>query len=186
LPPRNGNGNSTTGTKPPLLTPAQKKANHIASEQKRRAKIRRGYDALCEVVPSLRAAITAEQEAATSNSGAWNNASGSGTEGKKGKKTRSGKAAEEASTAAKDGSRAGPKSESIVLSQTIEHIENLLVRKAELLERLAATRCRIPAHGQGYEPPDAPVWEREWDGGTGVEEGEDEDVEEGDWEDDEQ
>jgi hypothetical protein len=116
--PPSGNGHSTTSSKPPLLTPAQKKANHIASEQKRRAKIRRGYDALCEVVPSLKAAITAEQEAATSGSGGWNSATGSGTDGKKGRKSRSGKVAEDAATPAKDGSRAGPKSESVVLSQS--------------------------------------------------------------------
>jgi hypothetical protein len=110
------NGNSTTSSKPPLLTPAQKKANHIASEQKRRAKIRRGYDALCDVVPSLKAAITVEQEAAASGSGGWNHATG---EAKRGRKTRSGKGvADEVPPPMKDGSRAGPKSESIVLSQS--------------------------------------------------------------------
>jgi len=118
-PPTSGNANTTTsGSKPPLLTPAQKKANHIASEQKRRAKIRRGYDALCEVVPSLKAAITAEQEAAASGSGGWNNATGSGPDGKKGRKTRSAKAPEEVPAPAKDATRAGPKSESVVLSQS--------------------------------------------------------------------
>ena len=50
-------------TKPPLLTTSQKKANHIQSEQKRRANIRRGYEALCEIVPALREAIRAEEEA---------------------------------------------------------------------------------------------------------------------------
>lgn len=49
--------------KPPLLTTSQKKANHIQSEQKRRANIRRGYEALCEIVPALREAIKAEEEA---------------------------------------------------------------------------------------------------------------------------
>jgi hypothetical protein len=47
--------------KPALLSPSQKKANHIQSEQKRRANIRRGYDALCTAVPTLREAI-AQQE----------------------------------------------------------------------------------------------------------------------------
>lgn len=37
-----------------LLTPEEKKANHIASEQKRRANIRKGYDMLCDALPSLR------------------------------------------------------------------------------------------------------------------------------------
>ncbi|KAK9469465.1 hypothetical protein V1512DRAFT_288654 [Lipomyces arxii] len=41
--------------KPPgeLLTPQEKKANHIASEQKRRQAIRDGFDALTELVPGL-------------------------------------------------------------------------------------------------------------------------------------
>ncbi len=46
-----------------LLSPSQKKANHIQSEQKRRANIRRGYEALCETVPALREAIREEEEA---------------------------------------------------------------------------------------------------------------------------
>ncbi|KAH7097332.1 hypothetical protein BKA62DRAFT_451118 [Auriculariales sp. MPI-PUGE-AT-0066] len=40
--------------RPSLLSADQKKANHIQSEQKRRANIRRGYDALCASVPALR------------------------------------------------------------------------------------------------------------------------------------
>ncbi|KAI8384773.1 uncharacterized protein BYT42DRAFT_544619 [Radiomyces spectabilis] len=36
-----------------LLTDAEKKANHIASEQKRRQNIRLGFDQLIEIVPSL-------------------------------------------------------------------------------------------------------------------------------------
>lgn len=39
------------------LTEEQKRANHIASEQKRRHAIRAAYDALCTVVPSLNAAV---------------------------------------------------------------------------------------------------------------------------------
>lgn len=49
--------------KPALLSPSQKKANHIQSEQKRRANIRRGYDALCDRIPELREAIRLEDEA---------------------------------------------------------------------------------------------------------------------------
>ncbi|KAG0070832.1 hypothetical protein BGZ89_012331 [Linnemannia elongata] len=44
------------GTKKPpheLLTEAEKKANHIASEQKRRQNIRVGFDSLVEIVPTL-------------------------------------------------------------------------------------------------------------------------------------
>ncbi|KAI9318602.1 hypothetical protein BX666DRAFT_1929698 [Dichotomocladium elegans] len=46
---------SGRGRKPPheLLSEAQKKANHIASEQKRRANIRIGFDQLVDIVPTL-------------------------------------------------------------------------------------------------------------------------------------
>lgn len=100
---------SSTTAKPPLLTPAQKKANHILSEQKRRAKIRRGYDALCEVVPSLKAALLAEQDAG----GGGSAIEATNTANKK-KKAKSAKAPVD--DGSKDG-RAGPKSESVVLSQ---------------------------------------------------------------------
>jgi type II secretory pathway component PulL len=36
-----------------LLTEAEKKANHIASEQKRRQNIRMGFDSLIDAVPTL-------------------------------------------------------------------------------------------------------------------------------------
>ncbi|KAJ2116067.1 Transcription factor, partial [Coemansia sp. RSA 921] len=36
-----------------LLTEPEKKANHIASEQKRRMNIRVGYDQLIQIVPTL-------------------------------------------------------------------------------------------------------------------------------------
>lgn len=36
-----------------LLSESQKKANHIASEQKRRANIRIGFDHLVDIVPAL-------------------------------------------------------------------------------------------------------------------------------------
>ncbi|KAJ2780156.1 Transcription factor [Coemansia javaensis] len=36
-----------------LLTVEEKKANHIASEQKRRQNIRTGYDQLIQIVPTL-------------------------------------------------------------------------------------------------------------------------------------
>lgn len=59
-----GTPNPSNGTsKPALLSPSQKRANHIQSEQKRRANIRRGYEALCDAVPALREAIKAEEEA---------------------------------------------------------------------------------------------------------------------------
>jgi len=72
------------------------------------------------------------------------------------------------------------------MQTAIEHIEYLLACKEGLLARLEEISSRIPAQIQGYEPPDKPVWEREWDGGTGVEEGEEDEGEEGDWEEDDQ
>ncbi|KAG0016361.1 hypothetical protein BGZ81_011231 [Podila clonocystis] len=45
--------NIKTGKKQELLTDAEKKANHIASEQKRRQNIRIGFDSLVDIVPSL-------------------------------------------------------------------------------------------------------------------------------------
>ncbi|KAF9426184.1 hypothetical protein BGZ94_006837 [Podila epigama] len=44
---------SSTKNRHELLTDAEKKANHIASEQKRRQNIRVGFDSLVDIVPSL-------------------------------------------------------------------------------------------------------------------------------------
>ncbi|KAG8813198.1 hypothetical protein FRC17_001640 [Serendipita sp. 399] len=171
----NAGSSSSSTTKPPLLTAQQKKANHILSEQKRRAKIRRGYDALCEVVPALRSAVLAELEASDSKK-------------KRGKSKANSSAAAAAAAAAAandaDG-RAGPKSESVVLSQTIEYIEHLVARKEELLARLYAAQNTLPPTQRHPLNPESgpPAWEKEWDGGTGVEEGENDEDEDEDEED---
>jgi len=47
------NGESKTADEKPRLTENEKKANHIASEQKRRQAIREGFDRLTELVPGL-------------------------------------------------------------------------------------------------------------------------------------
>jgi hypothetical protein len=91
-----------SASKTSLLSASQKKANHIQSEQKRRANIRRGYEALCETIPALREAIRAEEEA--------NSALGSG--GKKRRRNRAGDDGE------KTDGRAGPRSENIVLAKS--------------------------------------------------------------------
>ena len=105
-PSRSGGSTSSqtlTGSKPALLTPSQKKANHIQSEQKRRANIRRGYEALCDTIPALREAIRAEEEA-------------SSTVGPGGKKRRTrGRVSEDGE---KIDGRAGPRSENIVLAKS--------------------------------------------------------------------
>lgn len=109
---------SSTSTATPtpkqnLLSPSQKKANHIQSEQKRRANIRRGYDALCETVPALQEAIRQEEDEAAVM------AERNGASGRKRRK--------KASTNGKDGTggdkekmdgRAGPRSENVVLMKS--------------------------------------------------------------------
>ena len=97
----------TTGGKPTLLTPSQKKANHIQSEQKRRANIRRGYEKLCETVPSLRDAIREEE----AGDGSYDDRSGNKGRGKRGR-GRGDKDGEKV-----DG-RAGPRSENVVLARS--------------------------------------------------------------------
>lgn len=94
---------ATPGTKPALLSASQKKANHIQSEQKRRANIRRGYEALCETIPTLREAIRAEEDAS----------SGLGLGGKK--RRARGRVGDDGEKV--DG-RAGPRSENIVLAKS--------------------------------------------------------------------
>ena len=119
--------------KPNLLSVSQKKANHIQSEQKRRANIRRGYAALCETVPALREAIREEEEAEKKavdpNVAAVNGISVS-VEVKTnsvGKKRRSkkgavvdGKDLDDRDKEKIDG-RAGPMSENMVLSKSMNY-----------------------------------------------------------------
>ncbi|TFK49611.1 hypothetical protein OE88DRAFT_1662139 [Heliocybe sulcata] len=147
--------------KPALLTPSQKKANHIQSEQKRRANIRRGYEALCDTVPALREAIAKEEEESRMRG---ESAEGTGkSKGKKGKK----KAVEEAE---KMDGRAGPKSENIVLQKTIDYVTGLLDERRALLVRLEHARARLRPDHPALRPSSAntiPLWEREWTGGTG-------------------
>ena len=122
--------------KPALLTPAEKRANHIQSEQKRRANIRRGYDVLCAAVPALREAIA--QEEASGGAEAESSV--------KGRKRR-----KKGEDAALDG-RAGPKSENVVLQKSTWH--SLALRKCGVcscrdtlsyrLYTLAARRSRDP------------------------------------------
>jgi heteromeric Ino2p/Ino4p transcription factor len=52
-PSSNGNHSSNGNDDKPRLSEHEKKANHIASEQKRRQAIREGFDRLTELVPGL-------------------------------------------------------------------------------------------------------------------------------------
>ncbi|KAF9466609.1 hypothetical protein BDZ94DRAFT_1157805 [Collybia nuda] len=180
-----------TPQKPALLSASQKKANHIQSEQKRRANIRRGYEALCECVPALREAIREEEETAAAANERGDQA------GKRKPKVPKGRD----NDGDKIDGRAGPRSENVVLSKTIDYINDLLDERSALLARLHRARSSLPpGHPaltpirRGHPPMDPfsgntggqqdvdcfdnfPLWEREWKGGHGnlgnMEEGED-------------
>lgn len=160
---------STSSAPAPLLTAAQKKANHIASEQKRRANIKRGHDQLCEIVPALRNAIAEaerkEREGLAAGSGA--------ARAKKKGKCKKGKKGDDGGEEKVDG-RAGPKSEGTVLLRSescllcptprllslmtppdplaaIEHIRALQGERLALLARLSAARRAAQAR---FNPAD--------------------------------
>ena len=97
------------GPKPALLSAQQKKANHIASESRRRAQIRKGYDRLVDVVPALRAAVEAEKAEGAASKAA---------KGKKGGKAKKGKGDGGEGEADKMDGRSGPKSEAVVLTKS--------------------------------------------------------------------
>ncbi|KIK16106.1 hypothetical protein PISMIDRAFT_686643 [Pisolithus microcarpus 441] len=155
-----GEEKSAQNNRAVLLSPSQKKANHIQSEQKRRANIRRGYDALCEIVPTLREACQAEEERIMAHG--------------KGRGRRRGKSKEDGERI--DG-RAGPRSENVVLSKTIDYVNELLSERQGLMQRLHVARSILPPnHPLLQRHPDAPppLWERRWTGGQ-FNEGEDDD-----------
>ncbi|PRQ71629.1 hypothetical protein AAT19DRAFT_9744 [Rhodotorula toruloides] len=152
----------SSGGKPALLTAEQKKANHIASEQKRRAAIRAGYDGLCEVVPALSAAVAEFEERVRKIDG-----------------------------------RAGPKSEAVVLSKTVEHLRTLLTTRATFLSQLSSLHAVAASQGISIPAPTADGygrdWEQKWDEGMREELGfardadgvkREEEEEEEEWEDD--
>ncbi|KAJ7261785.1 hypothetical protein B0H12DRAFT_1013376 [Mycena haematopus] len=142
--------------KPALLSPSQKKANHIQSEQKRRANIRRGYEALCDVVPALRDAIR-EEEALTGAREPPPNAKGKRGRGR-GRQVDNEKV---------DG-RAGPRSENIVLSKTIDYVNEVVAERDALQARLERARAALPPGHPARTPlQPEPLWEREWKGGVG-------------------
>ncbi|CED84037.1 Myc-type, basic helix-loop-helix (bHLH) domain [Phaffia rhodozyma] len=133
---------------PGLLTATQKRANHIHSEKKRRETIKKRTEALCGIVPGLRALCfikeEQEEEAAGAAAAAMVQESlrddDNQTTGKKRKKNqkmvgRRGRRSEE------DRERlsfkiGGPKSEKIILIKTIEHLRTLQANRRGLLTRL--------------------------------------------------
>jgi len=164
---------TTPPPKPALLSASQKKANHIQSEQKRRANIRKGYEALCETVPALREAIRLEEEA---NGTAAGNGDKKASTGSRGKKKAKGKLLSD--DGEKIDGRAGPRSENVVLQKTIDYIEELLTDRTELLARLNAARNSLArGHPLLNIPGRESLWEQEWTGGEGAEEDDDDDDE---------
>lgn len=117
------NGATASSSKPALLSPSQKKANHIQSEQKRRANIRRGYEALCETVPALREAIREEEEEARLNAtqaaAGLANSKGKAAGKKRASKKKDGEDGGPTSARDKIDGRAGPRSENVVLSKSM-------------------------------------------------------------------
>jgi hypothetical protein len=109
-----GRGGPRAKSSSSALTPAEKKANHIKSEQKRRANIRKGYELLCYEVPELR-------EAGLS-AGSGRGGSGPGGGGALGPKTKARRKKDEAPLTDEHGTRIdgrqGPRSESVILQKS--------------------------------------------------------------------
>ncbi|KAF9069003.1 hypothetical protein BDP27DRAFT_1326273 [Rhodocollybia butyracea] len=174
-------------TKTTLLSPSQKKANHIQSEQKRRANIRRGYEALCETVPSLREAIRAEEEAQIALDGT----NGNGKKPKRGRRAKIDDGTGRKSMVGQGrevrilcwervSSRFTSVTESTANSiLAIEYIKELLDDRQDLLTRLERARSSLsPDHRSGKPSDPQPLWEREWKGGSGKDGDGDEEEEE--------
>ncbi|PWN40420.1 hypothetical protein IE81DRAFT_349274 [Ceraceosorus guamensis] len=126
-----------------LLTDAEKKANHIASEQKRRANIRKGYEMLCDLVPNLREALGAEASAAAA---AEKSRDGSSMDTDPSPAPAASKKKEgwEVGGEKIDG-RAGPRSEAIVLHETVEYVRQRLEEHQALVIRQQAARKAVAA-----------------------------------------
>jgi len=119
-------------------------------------------------VPALREAIQAEEEESAKAA--------------KGKRRSRGKsAAAAADDAEKIDGRAGPRSENVVLSKTIEYITDLLAERESLFQRLQTARSSLPQNHFLLLPQsggDLPLWERKWTGGENKDEEDEEEDEE--------
>ncbi|CBQ69823.1 conserved hypothetical protein [Sporisorium reilianum SRZ2] len=136
-----------------LLTTEEKKANHIASEQKRRANIRKGYELLCDIVPSLREAL--EREASGKKAREDGESSASDDDDAKGKSAKKKKAGGAKKGDADGGGggieidgekidgRAGPRSEAVVLMKSLDHIGALVEQYRGLLGRRNRARVAV-------------------------------------------
>lgn len=142
-----------------LLTTEEKKANHIASEQKRRANIRKGYELLCDIVPSLREALEREASSKTKTRDDDDSGSddGSDDEDKKSGSKSPFKKKKGAGAAGKKGDndggieidgekidgRAGLRSEAVVLMKSLDHIGALVEQYRGLLGRRNRARLAV-------------------------------------------
>lgn len=127
--------------KPGLLSQEQKRANHIASEQKRRAAIRQGYDKLCSVVPSL----------------GYSNPDWKEEEEKLGKKKRKKSTTNiNNNNLDEENNKSGSKSEAIVLAKTVEYLKELEIERESLLNRLKSVEKVM-----GKEISNK-LWEEKW------------------------
>ncbi|MBW0471844.1 hypothetical protein O181_011559 [Austropuccinia psidii MF-1] len=157
--------------KPGLLSQEQKRANHIASEQKRRAAIRHGYGRLCLVVPSLRTPIGNEQwmEKKSDEESGEDLKPGLKSNGKENAKVgiapkRKRKKGESVET------RSGAKSEAVVLAKTVEYLRELEIERSDLIERLKkgeniAIKNGIEIRKSNQER----LWQERWKGEKGEE-----------------
>lgn len=123
-------------------------------------------------MPTLRDAIRQEEEAQHTNGA--NSAKGPA------KPKRRGKGKVDEGTGEKVDGRAGPRSENIVLGKTIEYINELLKDREALLTRLDHAKSSLgPDHPScGSNESVIPLWEREWNGGSGKDADDDEEEEE--------
>ncbi|PWN34309.1 uncharacterized protein FA14DRAFT_156975 [Meira miltonrushii] len=123
-----------------LLTEAEKKANHIASEQKRRANIRKGYELLCSLVPSLRESMDEDGgDEEEDDEDDEDDAEEGDT--KRGKKRKPG---DGGGGGGNVDSKSGPRSEAMILMKVVDHIHGkidehnaLVIKKQELQKELA-------------------------------------------------
>ncbi|KAA1066300.1 hypothetical protein PGT21_028008 [Puccinia graminis f. sp. tritici] len=172
--------------KPGLLSQEQKRANHIASEQKRRAAIRQGYSRLCLIVPALRAPIGAGgMVAGTSTFAETGEGQGSHEQSVVSRRSEEDSPAEDDPHPAEDSSnsgtfkrkrnskplevsRSGARSEAVVLAKTVEYLRELELERRQFLEKLK--RLKSIARAQGIPLMDNRLKKNQADHSTATEE----------------
>lgn len=156
------------------LSEEQKRANHIASEQKRRHAIRAAYDTLCTVVPSLRAAIEEYEDRLSKLHPTAVKVAG-GTRDDDDMEVDSTPTLHTVAGALTGGievggekidGRAGPRSEAVVLAKTVEYMRDLLDQREESLARVQELQAHITKQGKKLDSPhaldDLAPWNAKW------------------------